>query len=301
MLLLVLLLFQRREKHQHSGVIFHRDDIDVLTSMEKNVSILKSWVNRTIRKVPKAENQLSQIRRKLNNPFYMNCMFISGYYGSGKTRLIIEAAKSFWKDSSSPNKSVFVFVKPNYPADIEASIHSSFVNLLDMTLTLKECLDIFAYHYTLIIVLDDIHEYFQNNVTIKRIFDIIDKFSRPYIKWILLTQTGYGKDPEDLYSDIYSKYSHKWNSHLSDSLVGPWFQLDNWYRKKDIPQRIIKEMGGFASTEWIWKNSVYSTNYYNPLLANVLISHALKKNDWSILSYNNFLFPEFCNRYLKYF
>lgn len=284
---------------QGSGVIFHRDDIDVLTSMEKNVSILKSWVNRTIRKVPKAENQLSQIRRKLNNPFYMNCMFISGYYGSGKTRLIIEAAKSFWKDSSSPNKSVFVFVKPNYPADIEASIHSSFVNLLDMTLTLKECLDIFAYHYTLIIVLDDIHEYFQNNVTIKRIFDIIDKFSRPYIKWILLTQTGYGKDPEDLYSDIYSKYSHKWNSHLSDSLVGPWFQLDNWYRKKDIPQRIIKEMGGFASTEWIWKNSVYSTNYYNPLLANVLISHALKKNDWSILSYNNFLFPEFCNRYFR--
>ena len=282
--------------NKNGHIQFDRNKIDIRASLKKNAAVIKSWIINNSRNHSPITKQLDQIARKLDDPFYRNCMFISGYYGSGKTRLIAEAAWDLW-NTRSDKKPVFLFVNPHDPADIANSICTSCRQLFGMDYPLETCLGAFVNEHTLVIVLDDIHEYFQQGMTVKKIFDLVDKFSRPNVKWILLTQTGYGKDPDDLYCDIYSKYAHKWSGVLRDRLVGQWFQLDDWYRKSDIPRQILQNAENSISADWAWKSEVCSTNYYNPLLANVLIIHAHREKNWSFLHYNNLHFPEFCRRY----
>ncbi len=274
------------------------DEIGIYISMSKIASFLILKYEATLtRKAPNVFPLIS-IKEKLESPHYNNCMFISGYFGSGKTSFAIEAAKHMWKLRHDEFTPVFLIVSPTVPDNLHTSLVNAFTELLGSKHTLTEFLDAFANH-TLVIVLDDVHEYFQSGIDMKYLRDVIRKNSRIYVKWIIMLQTGSGKDFQDQYRSYFTNYTYKWRAELSDSLVGQWFQLDDWYRKQDLPQRILWRQQPCNSPDWIWKESVSSTNYYNPLLINVLIVYAQQNDDWSFLSYNNFLFPAFCDTFFR--
>ena len=270
--------------------------IDMSAPMEEIVKAVTSWVDSHQNDFNMNKKEIDDLTGKIRNIPYLNCLFIMGHYGSGKTRLVTEAALNVWQRDSGEEKPVFVFVKPNDPANLENSMKASFARLLGEGEDLQTYLDAFANH-PLIIVMDDIHEYFQNDITLKNLVGMIKRLSRPNIKWILLSQTGYASDPCDLYSDDFKKYAHKWSDALQDVSVKQWLQLDTWYRKVDIPWKILQRAEGIPSGKWVSKKLIASTSYYDPLLANVLIIHAHKKQDWSFLSFENLLFPDICQMY----
>lgn len=274
------------------------DEIGNYKSMAKITSSLKMKVESALdSKVLQAKYRFP-IRVKLDSPHYNNCMFISGYFGSGKTRLAIETAKYMWQHPPEAFTPVFLMVRPSVPDNLNMSLADAFSELLGSENTLSEYLDAFANH-TLVIVLDDVHEYFQSGIVMKDLRDLITKHSRPYVKWMIMMQTGAGTDSNSLYSSYFTHFAYKWNRNLSDFLIGQWFQLDDWYRKQDLPARILQKQLFVPPHNWIWKESVSSTVYYNPLLINVLLVYEQNNEGQSIFAYNNFLFPTFCNTFFQ--
>lgn len=281
---------------ENRKITFNEECIDISATMEEISKTVISWLDAHRADLYMDEKEFDKNKKRIRETFYSNCLLIMGDYGSGKTRLVTEAAVNVWHQDTGKEKPVFVFVKPHKPTDIKGSMQDSFAQLLGKRGELEDCLDAFANH-PLVIVLDDIHEYFQNNVTLRNLVDIIELLSRPEIKWILLCQTGYATDPCGIYSDDFQKYAHKWSEALRRASVKPWLRLDAWYREVDIPWKILQRGEGIPSGRWASKKQIASTSYYNPLLANVLIIHAYRKNDWSFLNYKDLLFPDFCQRY----
>lgn len=272
------------------------DEIGNFESMEKITASLKSKVQSALDCKTIPQNFRVSIMNKLDSPLYNDCMFISGYFGSGKTRLAIEAARSMCPLHYKPNSPVFLFVQPSVPSKLDACLVHAFKELLGSTNTLSEYLDAFANH-TLVIVLDDVHEYFQSGIVMKDLRDLIIAHSRPYVKWMIMMQTGAGTDTNNLYNNYFARYAHTWSRSLSYFLIGPWFQLDDWYRHQDLPAQMLQERLSVPLHSWIWKNSVSSTIYYNPLLIDVLLTYEKDNNGQSIFTYNNFLFPAFCHTF----
>lgn len=272
------------------------DKLDKFESMEKITISLKSKVQSALDCKTIPQDFRIPIMNKLDSLLYNNCMFISGYFGSGKTRLSIEAARSMCSLHYKLNSPVFLFVRPSVPSKLDACLTNAFEELLGSTNTLSEYLDAFANH-TLVIVLDDVHEYFQSGIVMKDLRDLITEYSRPYVKWMIMMQTGAGTDTNNLYNNYFARYAHTWSRNFSDFLIGPWFQLDAWYREQDIPARILKTQLSGLPHDWVWKESVSSTIYYNPLLINVLLIYEQINNGPSIFTYNNFMFPTFCKTY----
>lgn len=272
------------------------DKIDNYKSLRKNFAYLKRKILSALDRNTIPQKYRIPIMNKLDSPFYNNCMFISGYFGSGKTRLAIEAAQSMCPFHFQPNAPVFLFVRPSYPYTLDASLTKAFYELVGSKNTLSEYLDAFANH-TLVIVLDDVHEYFQSGIVMKNLHDLITTYSRPYVKWMIMMQTGAGTDSNSLYNTYFTHYSYKWNRIFSNVMIGPWFQLDAWYRQQDIPARMLHKKLPLSLHDWIWKESVSSTIYYNPLLINVLLTYEQNNEGQSIFTYNNFLFPAFCDTF----
>lgn len=274
------------------------DEIGNYESMAKITSSLKIKVESALDSRTLQAKYRFPIKDKLDSPHYNNCMFISGYFGSGKTRLAIEAAQYMWKFRHEAFTPVFLIVRPSVPGNLNMSLVNAFSELLGSENTLSEYLDAFANH-TLVIVLDDVHEYFQSGIVMKDLRDLITKHSRPYVKWMIMMQTGAGTDSNSLYNNYFTHYAYKWSRNLSDFLIGQWFQLDDWYRKQDLPAHILQKQMFVPTHDWIWKESVSSTVYYNPLLINVLLVYEQNNEGQSIFTYNNFLFPTFCNTFFQ--
>lgn len=272
------------------------DEIGKYKSLEKITVSLKSKVQSALDGKSIPMKYRVPIMNELDSPLYNNCMFISGYFGSGKTRLAIEAAQSMWPLHYKPNSPVFLFVRPSVPCKLDARLADAFEELLGSKNTLSEYLDAFANH-TLIIVLDDVHEYFQSGIVTKDLRDLVKEHSRPYVKWMIMMQTGAGTDTNNLYNNYFARYAHTWSRDLSYFLIGPWFQLDDWYRHQDLPAQMLQGQLSVPLHNWIWKESVSSTIYYNPLLINVLLTYEQNNEGQSIFTYNNFLFPAFCDTF----
>lgn len=272
------------------------DEIGYYESLEKITSSLKVKVESALDCKTLHAKYRFPIMDKLDSPHYNNCMFISGYFGSGKTRLAIEAARSICPLHYQPNVPVFLFVRPSDPYTLDACLTKAFYELLGSKNTLSEYLDAFANH-TLVIVLDDVHEYFQLGIVMKDLHDLITTYSRPYVKWMIMMQTGAGTDSNSVHNRYFTHYAYKWSRDFSNVMIEPWFQLDAWYRKQDIPARMLKTQSSVSLHDWSWKDSVSSTIYYNPLLINVLLIYEQINNGPSIFTYNNFLFPTFCQTY----
>lgn len=274
------------------------DEIGVYKSNAKITSLLKTKVESALNDKTLHAKHRFAIKDNLDSLIYNNCMFISGYFGSGKTRLAMEAARSRWPHHYKQNAPVFLFVRPSVPCRLDACLVDAFEELLGSKNTLSEYLDAFANH-TLIIVLDDVHEYFQSGIVMKDLRDLVKEHSRPYVKWMIMMQTGAGTDSNSLYNNYFARYAYKWSRNLSDFLIGQWFMLDDWYRKQDLPAHILQKRLFVPPHEWIWKESVSSTIYYNPLLINVLLTYEQNNEGQSIFTYNNFLFPTFCKTFFQ--
>lgn len=272
------------------------DEAGVYKSNAKITSFLKIKVESALNSKTLHAKYRFIIKDNLDSLYYNNCMFISGYFGSGKTRLAIEAAQYMWQLRHEAFPPVFLIVRPAVPDNLNMSLIDAFFELFGSKNTLSEYLDAFANH-TLVIVLDDVHEYFQAGIVMKDLRDLIKVNSRPYVKWMIMMQTGAGTDSNSLYNSYFTHYAHKWSRNLSDFLIGPWFKLDDWYRKQDLPARILQKQLFVPPHEWIWKESVSTTIYYNPLLINVLLTYEQNNKGQSIFTYNNFLFPTFCKTF----
>lgn len=272
------------------------DEIGNYESMEKITASLKSKVQSALDCKTIPQKFRIPIMNKLDSPFYDNCMFISGYFGSGKTRLAIETAGRICPLYYRLNSPVFLIVRPSVPDNLNTSLVRAFLNLLGSENTLSEYMDAFANH-TLVIVLDDVHEYFQSGIVMKDLRDLIKEHSRPYVKWIIIMQTGAGTDTNNLYNNYFEQYSHIWSRNLSNFLIRPWFQLDAWYRHADFPAQMLQNRLSVPPHNWMWQKSVSSTVYYNPLLIDILLVYEQNNKGQSIFTYNDFLFPTFCDTF----
>lgn len=273
------------------------EGIDPGASMKRNAAALEERVGRLPKDRPRESGALEQIKDQLRKPKYRNCMFLSGFYGSGKTRLAAEAARRLWMDRDMDRHPIFLFVSPVHPESLADSLCAAFAPLLGEDFRLEEYLDACA-GYTLVIVLDDLQAYFANRVELRELYGLIEDYSRADVKWILLYQKGVAREPYGFYSDGFSSYAHPWDGELKGYQRGAWLQLDDWYRAQDIPQEIMDQELDIPFGELAWKKSVCSTNYYNPLLANVVIEYS-RESDASIFSFNNLLYPDFCKTYYE--
>lgn len=262
-------------------------------SMQVAVQLLKKSIDDGVESGKcdyKNKNNLVQI---IDDVLFNNCMFISGCYGCGKTRLSFEFAKHARSMYNITEEIIFLFVKSETSSNIEENIASAFEQLFSHKYHINQYLDAFDRNYKLVIVLDDVHKYFQNKLELHNVIDIIEKYSRSYVKWIVMTQPGYGNDPADMYSNFNYEYLFQWSREMRNHLIEKWFPLDIWYRLNDTPGKMINK--ALAIYQWEWKDKVSSTNYYTPLFANTLICYHMSHENERIFSESDLLFPDFCN------
>lgn len=158
------------------------DEIGSYESMTKITSSIKKKVESALDSKTLHAKYRFPIKDKLDSPHYNNCMFISGYLGSGKTRLAIEVAQYMLQLRLEAFTPVFLIVRPSVPDNLNMSLDDAFSELLGSKNTLSEYLDAFA-NCTLVIVLDDVHEYFQSGIVMKDLRDLITTHSRPYVSF----------------------------------------------------------------------------------------------------------------------
>lgn len=244
---------------------------------------------------------IKTLQKKLQHFAFENCMFIAGYYGSGKTRLSLELARrSIDKCSKDKTTSTYLFVSSNCDKNLQSCIIEEFCSLFGSKHSITEYLNSFSQSNQIIIVLDDVHKYIQKGFTLKKIFEMILYYSRSYVKWIILLQPGYNLDPDKTYKQYYEKCGYIWSHSFQKYLIGQWFQLDDWNKDKDTTGKIIQKFSSADLKKWKWKEQVVSTNYYNPLFANVLLSFdCLKTDPQSVFLKNDLLFPSFCSMYYR--
>lgn len=158
------------------------DEIGSYESMSKITSSIKKKIESALDSKTLHAKYRFPIKDKLDSPHYNNCMFISGYLGSGKTRLAIEVAQYMLQLRLEAFTPVFLIVRPSVPDNLNMSLDDAFSELLGSKNTLSEYLDAFA-NCTLVIVLDDVHEYFQSGIVMKDLRDLITTHSRPYVSF----------------------------------------------------------------------------------------------------------------------
>ena len=286
---------QQQEDRLFSGFL---QNIDFFFSLDDNVNNIINRIKATKSKNGFKSERLIFLCRRIGNVRFGNCLFIAGNFGSGKTRLSLELAQYIRRKEGKAIKSVFLFVKSeSAPKCIESNLAAAFKKLFNAEHTIEQYMSAFAYHYNLIIILDDVHKYFQNWITLEDMLKIIKKYSRPYVKWLILTQPGYGKDPCDLYEGFFSKYAYQWSPAQKKYQIGEWFNLDEWHRGKDTPGKIIQHSIPLSESKWVWKKKVSSTDYYTPLFSNVLLRYVLYYGNYSIFWKKDLLFPDFCKMY----
>lgn len=261
-------------------------------SMFRTVQVMEEWVNAAMKRSQQERNCLESIKQKISNTSFRNCMFISGCYGCGKTRLSLEFAKYCQNGTDDLRKTVFLFVESDTSVDIKNNIAAAFETLFSGRCGIDQYLNAFPRDYKLVIVLDDVHRYFQKGIGLEDIFKLIERYSRSYVKWILMTQPGYAEATSDLYQCSREEYSYQWCPEMREHLIQKWFPLDMWHRWKDTPGAMINQV--LSISQWEWKDKVSSTNYYTPLFANILIRYHMCGADEYIFSKHDLLFPEFC-------
>lgn len=274
-------------------------EIDSNKSLYDNANILKIKLENAKKNDEYSSTRLNYLLKKLEQTVFGNCIFITGYYGSGKTRLFLELSKHIKeKELLEINaiKTLFLFVNFNEQCNIENNIIAIFRKLFPGDYSIEQYLNIFSRQFKLVIVLDDIHMYFQNNCALESILKKIKAYSRTFVKWIVITQLGYGEITNDLYQEFYNNYSFKWGEAFERYQIGKWFNLDDWNKDCDIPGKLLGKIYPTAKPTSIWKKNLYFTDYYTPLFSKVLLCYIIRTGNISILN-NNLLFLDFCRKY----
>lgn len=267
-------------------------NIDHSFSMSRTIQQMKKMVGDHIKARPNEEKSLKSILKKLINTPFQNCLFISGCYGCGKTRTSFELAKHVQSNKTQFGDTVFLFVSSDQNANICDNIKMEFAKLFPKRNSIDQYLDAFSENLKLVIVLDDVQRYFQKGANLDQIFNLVEEYSRSYVKWIIMTQPGYCRDPYDLYGRFHEEYTFQWSDEMNRHVIDKWFALDSWHRLKDTPGKLIDQE--LSISQWDWKDKVSTTNYYTPLFANILICYHIRQKESCIFSRSNLLFPDFC-------
>lgn len=267
-------------------------NISTSFSMSQSIRKMEKTLRTQLKDNPKDQNYLESIRKKLINTPFQNCLFISGCFGCGKTRISFELARHVKEYPGKFGDTVFLFISSNMSADIRSNIVSEFTKLFSRTCSIDQYLDAFSEDLKLVIVLDDIQRYFQKGIDFSAIINLVVEYSRSYVKWIITSQPGYNWDPYKLYDSFYEEYAYPWGPKMDEYLIDKWFALDLWHRSNDTPGMMIDQ--ALSISQWEWKGKVSTTNYYTPLFANILISYHMTHENESIFAKKNLLFPDFC-------
>lgn len=250
------------------------------------------------------EKRLNAIIQHLSRTHFENCMMISAYYGSGKTRLSIELARQSvnWNKkivADSDLHPMFLLVNCGNAENLEQNIQQELGDLFDSTHSIDEYLNCLPEKTMLTIVLDDIHKLLQSGKTCQDIFTIINRYSRINVKWIMMIQPGYSKQYDILDFSQNERYGYEFRTELKNYQKNFWFQLDDWNKDIEIVQVMIEQVPAIDFSQWKWWSKVSAATFFNPLFANVLILYyELFPGDRYSLE-ADLCFPRFCLYYYE--
>lgn len=268
------------------------------------VGLLITRLNQVLDDPTYNKKRLDAIIQHLSKTHFENCMMISAYYGSGKTRLSIELARQSvnWNKkivADSELHPMFLLVNCGNTENLEQNIQQELGDLFGSAHSIDEYLHCLPEKMILTIVLDDIHKLLQGGKTYQDIFTIINRYSRINVKWIIMIQPGYSKQYDILDFSQNERYSYEFRTKLKNYQNNNWFQLDDWNKDIGIVRVMIEQVPAIDFTQWKWWSKVSAATFFNPLFANVLILYyELFPGDRYSLE-TDLCFPRFCSKYYE--
>ena len=230
------------------------------------------------------------IRTAVDNDSFQNCFFLTGYFGSGKTRLSLELAKSYFTD-----RVIFKYIGVNSihsKEDLVTQISDAYSRFCRF----QECINISQSDKDgkLVIILDDIHLMTtKDNTRFSDIVSVVEQFSYNSVKWMLIIQTDYLNAWEKTNSYFTEKHAFRLTRGMEYSSISEnWLDLNKRYKS----HRVVEQILGCSLNNWGWKKTVENTCYYGPLLACVLVA-SKKRHPTMRTSLHEFPFIDFCEKY----
>ena len=240
--------------------------------------------------------------REIERSSFQNCFLVTGYYGSGKTRLSLELAHSHSADGV-----VFKYINTNNitnRADLNKAIsvaYNHFNRFQSASIKLEKTNN----KGKLVIIVDDIQSLVTRiGISFNDLTSVINQFSDNRVKWILLLQTDYLRKWEKTLAVFSEKHYFIFPSEVSDSVfLGKWLDLPRRNKTNQVVEQVLN--GHCLQIDWIWKNKVENTCFYGPLMASVLvacknqaIAKAASNKPTGIRPYRS-QFLDFCQKYLE--